>query len=311
MLREDIMKKPDKELIKEITDLKKKRNAVIIAHYYQRPEVQDAADLLGDSLALSRAAAETNAEVIVFCGVNFMAETASILSPDKKVIIPVRDAGCPLADTIDVKGLREMKKKHPAALVVCYVNTAAEIKAESDICCTSSNSIKVVNSLPPDKEIIFVPDKNLCDYTSSVTGRRLICWQGDCATHANIKADEIKEALKLHPSAKVMVHPECTAEVIGMADCVGSTAGMLRYAGESSAGEFIVGTEVGIIHQLKIENPFKVFYPTLEPALCPTMKLITLEKVLWSLENLSHEVKVAEDIRIKAKRSIDGMLAIG
>lgn len=304
------MTKMDKEtLVAEIVKLKTEFNAVILAHYYQLPEIQDVADILGDSLALSRRAAKTEADIIVFCGVNFMAETAAIVSPDKKVLIPQKNVGCYLADTITVDELLEFKKKHPRAEVICYVNTTAAIKAESDICCTSSNSIRVVNSISPEKEIIFIPDKNLCDYTSKKTNRNLICFQGACDTHTDIKIYDIEKILKNHPKAKIMAHPECNSDVLEMADYVGSTSGMLEYAKSSLEKEFIVATEIGIIHQLKRDNPDKEFYP-LEEAICPTMKLITLESLYRCLKEQKYEVKVDEAIAQKARGAIERMLEI-
>lgn len=304
------MKHSKDDLIDEIKRLKKRRQAVILAHNYQLPEIQDIADFTGDSLGLSRQAAETKAKVIVFCGVDFMAQTAAILSPHKKVIMPVSSAGCALAEMITVSKLKKMKKKHPKAKVVCYVNTSASIKAESDICCTSSNSVKVVNSLPKDKEIIFIPDENLCNYTSKETKRELICWRGYCPVHKNILLKDIKSILKKYPKAKVMVHPECTPAVVNLADAVVSTSGMLKYAKKSKDKEFIVSTEVDMLHRLKKENPNKRFFPASIKAVCPTMKLITLDKLLSSLENLSYEVKVPADIIKKAKRGIEKMLAL-
>ncbi len=304
------MSKMDKEtLVSEILKLKTELNAVILAHYYQLPEIQDAADILGDSLALSRRAAKTKADIIVFCGVNFMAETAAIVSPEKKVLIPEKNVGCYLADTITVDELLKLKKKHPRAEVICYVNTTAAIKAESDICCTSSNSIKIVNSISPEKEIIFIPDKNLCDYTSKKTNRNLICFQGTCDTHTDIKTYDIERILKKHPKAKIMAHPECNSDVLEIADCVSSTAGMLEYAGDSPEKEFIVATEIGIIHQLNLDNPEKEFYP-LEKAICPTMKLITLESLYSCLKEQKYEVKIDEAIAQKARVAIERMLEI-
>ncbi|MDP8261246.1 MAG: quinolinate synthase NadA [Candidatus Kappaea frigidicola] len=304
------MNKMDKAtIVSEIIKLKKELNAIILAHYYQRPEIQDIADILGDSLALSRKAAETEADIIVFCGVNFMAETAAIISPEKKVLIPEKNAGCYLADTITVDELLELKGKYPQAEVICYINTTAAIKAESDICCTSSNSVKVVNSISPEKEIIFIPDKNLCSYTSKETNRNLICFQGSCNTHTNIKTDDLKHILSEHPQAKIMAHPECNPDILEMADCVSSTAGMLKYAKESPENVFVVATEIGILHQLKIDNPNKIFYP-IEKAICPTMKLITLENLYACLKDQKHEVKVDESIAQKARGAIERMLEI-
>lgn len=303
-------------LISEIQKLKKERNAIILAHNYQLPEVQEAADFTGDSLELSRIAAQAKNKVVVFCGVHFMAETASILCPDKLVLIPDKTAGCPMANMITVADLIELKKRHPKAVVVGYVNTSAEVKSEVDISCTSTNAIDVVLKLKDADpaggagEIIFIPDKYLADYVSKKTGRRLISWDGYCPTHVKILPEDIIRKIRLHPKAKVMAHPECTPEVIALADAVLSTGKMCKYAKESEAKEFIVGTEIGIIHRLKKENPDKKFYPASELAVCPNMKKITLEKVLWSLEDLKDVVKVPEDIRKKALRGIEKMLAI-
>ncbi len=297
-------------LIEKIKKLKKERNAVILVHNYQIGEVQDVADYLGDSLGLSIEASKTKASVIVFCGVHFMAETAAIISPDKKVIMPEAKAGCPMADMINADQLRGLKAKHPKAKVVCYVNSTAEIKAESDICCTSSNAINVVKSLP-DKEIIFVPDKYLGHYVSTkVTDKKFIFWQGYCPTHMKVLPQYIEAAKKVHPDAIVMVHPECRPETIALADEVLSTGGMIKLAKQSKAKEFIIGTEVGIIHTLKKNNPEKNFYPANKGAICPNMKLTTLEKVLWSLQDMKTEVKVPQEIADKARSSIEKMLAV-
>ncbi|MEK6715088.1 MAG: quinolinate synthase NadA [Candidatus Omnitrophota bacterium] len=297
------------DIIKEIQRLKKERNAVILAHNYQLPEVQDAADFTGDSLELSRIAASSKAKVVVFCGVHFMAETASILCPDKTVLIPDKTAGCPMANMITATDLLELKKRHPKAVVIGYVNTSAEVKREVDISCTSTNAVDVVLKLKDAEEIIFIPDKYLSDYVSKKTGRRLISWDGYCPTHVKILPEDIIRQIRLHPKAKVMVHPECTGEVISLADAVLSTGKMCKYAKESGAKELIVGTEVGIIHRLKKENPEKKFYPASELAVCPNMKKITLEKVLWSLQDLKEVVKVPDEIRKKALRGIEKMLA--
>ena len=297
------------DIIKEIQRLKKERNAVILAHNYQLPEVQDAADFTGDSLELSRIAASSKAKVVVFCGVHFMAETASILCPDKTVLIPDKTAGCPMANMITATDLLELKKRHPKAVVIGYVNTSAEVKREVDISCTSTNAVDVVLKLKDAEEIIFIPDKYLADYVSKKTGRRLISWDGYCPTHVKILPEDIIRQIRLHPKAKVMVHPECTGEVISLADAVLSTGKMCKYAKESDAKELIVGTEVGIIHRLKKENPEKKFYPASELAVCPNMKKITLEKVLWSLQDLKEVVKVPDEIRRKALRGIEKMLS--
>ena len=300
----------DAELIEKISALKKRRGAVILAHNYQLGEVQDIADFVGDSLELSQNAAKTDADVIVFCGVHFMAETASILCPDKVVLLPDISAGCPMADMITAERLRAKKKEHPQAVVVCYINSSAEVKAESDICCTSANAVRVVESLDA-REILFVPDQYLGHYVSARTGKKMILWPGFCPTHVRIKPERIKELKREYPQAKVVVHPECTPEVIALADEVFSTSGMCRYAQRDEVGEMIVGTEVGIIHRLKKENPDKRFIPISEQAVCPNMKLITLEKVLWSLEEMNPEVKVPEGIRLRAKAAVDKMLKIG
>ena len=300
----------DAELVEKISALKKRRNAVILAHNYQLGEVQDIADFVRDSLDLSQRAAETDAGVIVFCGVRFMAETASILCPDKVVLLPDRDAGCPMADMITAEQLRAEKKEHPQAVVVCYVNSPAEVKAESDICCTSANAVRVVESLDA-REIFFVPDQYLGHYVSTKTGKKMILWPGFCPIHVRIKPARIKELKREYPQAKVVVHPECTPEVIALADEALSTGGMCRYAQRDDVREMIVGTELGIIHRLKKENPGKRFIPISEQAICPDMKLITLEKVLRSLEEMSPEVKVPEGIRLRAKAAVDKMLKIG
>jgi quinolinate synthase len=300
----------DEELVEKILALKKRRGAVILAHNYQLGEVQDIADFVGDSLELSQNAAKTDAGVIVFCGVHFMAETASILCPDKVVLLPDMNAGCPLADMITAERLREKKKEHPQAVVVCYINSSAEVKAESDICCTSANAVRVIESLDA-REILFVPDQYLGNYISTKTGKKMILWPGFCPTHVRIKPERIKELKREYPQAKVVVHPECTPEVIALADEVLSTSGMCRYAQRDEVREMIVGTELGIIHRLKKENPDKRFIPVSKQAVCPNMKLITLEKVLWSLEEMNPEVKVPEGIRLRAKTAVDKMLKIG
>lgn len=300
----------DQKIVEDILKLKKERKAIILAHNYQSPEVQDIADFSGDSLGLSQEAAKTEAEIIIFCGVHFMAETAAILCPDKTVLMPDLNAGCPMANMITLRQLRELKKKHPQALVVTYVNSKAEIKAESDYCCTSSNAIKVVQSIPADREIIFIPDKYLGSYVASQTKRELVLWQGYCPTHSRILPEDILKKKALYPKAEVLVHPECIPEVIAMADKVLSTTGICKYAKESNSEEFIIGTEIGILHKLKKENPEKRFYPASELADCPNMKLNNLEKILWSLQDLVYKVEVPEDIARKAKRSIDRMLEI-
>ncbi len=294
----------------KIRELKKRRNAVILAHNYQLPEVQDIADFRGDSLELSRIAAKTDAEVIVFCGVYFMAETAAILSPQKKVIMPDINAGCPMANMLKADELRKLKKEHPDAVVLGYVNTSAEVKAELDYCCTSTNAIAVVDALRDRKEIIFVPDKYLADFVARKTGRKMIIWDGFCPTHIKILPEDVKREKKFHPFAKVMVHPECIPQVVNMADAVVSTSQMAKFAKESEATEFIVGTEIGLVYRLKKDNPKKEFYPASERAVCPNMKRTTEEKIISALEEMREEVKVPENIRVRAKKSIDRMLEI-
>lgn len=296
-----------KELIQKIEKLKKERNACLLAHNYQLPEVQDIADYTGDSLELSRVAAKSDKKVIVFCGVYFMAETASILCPDKIILIPDPLAGCPMANMITAEDVRELKERHPKAVVVGYVNTPAEVKAELDVCCTSTNAVEIVSKVKAE-EIIFVPDKYLADYVSKKTGRRMISWEGYCPTHVKILPEDIMKKVRLHPNALVMVHPECRPEVVELADEVLSTGKMCAFAKKSSEKEFIVGTETGIIHKLQKENPGKRFYPASEHAVCPNMKRTTLEKVLWSLEEMKTEVRVPDEIRRKARRAIDKMV---
>jgi quinolinate synthase len=300
----------ENELIGKIEKLKQKNKAVILAHNYQRPEIQDLADFTGDSLGLSIKASETDADIIVFCGVKFMAETAFILSPQKTVLLPDQHAGCPLADMITADQLRDLKQKHPDALVVCYVNSSAEVKAESDYCCTSANAVEVVNSLPGDKPIIFVPDQNLGQFAAERTGRDLIIWPGYCHVHVVIAQEDIKKAKAKYPDAIVMTHPECTDPVKALSDELLSTGQMLRYAKQSRAEQFIIATETGIIHTLKTQNPRKEFFPAAEKAVCPNMKRITLEKILWSLQDLQYKVTLPQDVRLKAKKAIDRMVEI-
>jgi len=296
-------------MIKEILALKRERNAVILAHNYQIPEVQDVADLVGDSLELSRAAAHLDAEVIVFCGVDFMAETAAILSPQKKVVLPEKGAWCPMAHMITPDQLKELKALYPEAAVVCYVNSTAEVKAESDICATSANGVQVVNSLP-QKQVIFVPDRNLAAYVARNTEKQIIPWNGYCYVHDHFTPEEVRAARARHPQAEVLVHPECRPEVIDLADYVYSTAGMGRHARASKAREFIIGTEVGMLYRLKKENPGKEFYPLSEKAVCQNMKKTTMEKVLRALQTLEPRVTVPEEVAARARRAIERMLVV-
>lgn len=299
------------EIADKIKKLKHEKNAVILAHNYQLPEIHDIADFVGDSLGLSMAAAKTDADIIVFCGVHFMAETAKILSPRKTVLLPDKRAGCPMADMIDAESLKALQRKNPNAITLCYVNTSAAVKALCDYCCTSSNALKMAQHiLRNHREIIFIPDKYLAQYISGQVGREFITWEGFCPTHARILPEDILRAKEKHPQAKVLVHPECRPELTRLADVVASTGKMCSYAHESEASEFIIGTEIGIIHRLKKENPSKYFYPASEKAVCPNMKRINLEKVLWSLEDLSYEITIEPDIMDKARLSIERMLQI-
>ena len=296
-------------LIDRIQQLKKERNAVILVHNYQLPEIHQIADFIGDSLALSIQASKTEAEIIVFCGVYFMAETAKILSPGKTVLIPDKDAGCPMADMVTAPELRRLKKSHPQAKVLCYVNTSAEVKAECDLCCTSANAVSMAREAFRDaEEVIFVPDKHLAHYVSTQLQRSFITWGGYCPSHVKILPEDILAQKALHPQAEVMVHPECTGAVIALADKVLSTEGMGRYAKETASREFIVGTEVGMLYRLSKENPDKKFYAATENALCPNMKQITLEKVVWSLQELRHQIVLPPEVIEKASQSIQAMV---
>jgi len=295
------------EILREIEDLKLRRNAVILAHNYQVGEVQDIADFVGDSLELSRKAAATDLDTIVFCGVLFMAETAAILSPEKTVLLPDLRAGCPLANMISRESLKVIKEDHRQAPVVCYVNSSAEVKAESDICCTSANALKVVDSLPQEKAI-FVPDRNLGHWVSRFTNKELILWEGFCPTHEVLRKEDVLQVKKAHPEAKFVVHPECVAEVLDLADEVASTSGILSFARKTVARELIIGTEIGMLYRLRKENPDKKFYPASEKMVCPNMKYHTLEKVRDSLKEMVHVIKVPEKIRAEAYESINRML---
>ncbi len=296
-------------MMEEILALKKEKNAVILAHNYQIPAVQDVADLVGDSLELSRAAARLDAEVIVFCGVDFMAETAAILSPEKRVVLPEKGAWCPMAHMITPEQLREVKALYPEAAVVAYVNATAEVKAKSDICCTSANGMQVVDSLS-EAQVIFVPDRNLAAYVARHTKKQIIPWNGYCYVHDQYTPEEVRTARALHSQAEVLVHPECRPEVIDLADYVYSTAGMGRHASASKASEFIIGTEVGMLYRLKKENPSKQFYPLSEKAICQNMKKTTLEKVLLALQTMEPRVSVPEAIAARARGAIERMLAV-
>lgn len=327
----------DRQDLSDIRDrilkLKKSLNAVILAHNYQRPEVQDIADIIGDSLELSRAAAKTDYDVIVFCGVHFMAESASILSPDKIVLLPEIGAGCPMADMVTVSGprrtrrelytdilgfafefadeftLRDMKERHPGVPVVAYVNTSAAVKAESDICCTSSNVVKVIDSLKEDT-VICIPDRNLSAYAAKRTRKKIISWDGFCNVHMRVDAEDVRKARQAHPDAVLVVHPECPPEVQDMADHITSTSGMLRWCRESNHKEFIIGTEEGLLYKLKKDNPDKKFYILTQEMVCPNMKRTRIESVLTAMERMEYIIKVPEEIRVPAKRALDRMLEI-
>lgn len=302
--------KYNEALKKKIEKLKKKRNAVIIVHNYQRDEIQEIADISGDSLALSQAAVRTDADVIIFCGVQFMAESASILNPGKTVLLPVMEAGCPLADMITPEKLRAKKKEYSEAAVVCYVNSSAEVKAESDISCTSSNAVDIVRSLK-EKDVIFVPDKNLGRYVQSqVPEKNIILWDGFCPTHIRVQGEDIARAKQSYPHAEVIAHPECNPEVLALSDHICSTGGMFKYVKESRSGEFIISTESGMLYKLQKDNPGKKFYLPTPHLVCANMKLITLGWVAHSLEDMVYEIKVSGEVRDKAKKTLDKMLAV-
>lgn len=297
-------------LVDKINRLKKERNAIVLSHNYQVSEIQDIADFIGDSLELSRKATQVQADVLLFCGVHFMAETAAILNPDKTVLIPDLTAGCSMSDMVTVEKVRELKARHPGAVVVCYVNTSAAVKAESDICCTSSNAEQVVNSVEKDREIIFVPDQYLGSHVAGKTGRKLILFDGYCPIHYRIMASDLEKVKEEHPDAEVLVHPECTEEVIRLSDQTLSTSGICKAVRETPAQEVIVGTEIGILHRLRKENPEKKVFAACQWCDCAHMKVNTLEKVLWSLEDLKHVVSVPAEVRLKARRAVDRMMAI-
>lgn len=300
-----------KDLTGRLEKLKERRNAIILAHNYQRPEVQDAADFIGDSLGLARTANKTDADVILFCGVHFMAEMAAIINPERTVLLPDPNAGCPMADMINVRQLCELKAEHPGAAVICYVNSTAAIKAQSDVCCTSANAPDIMASFPAGQKIIFVPDKSLGSWAAKKLGREnVILWDGYCPTHHRILARDIRELKAKHPEALVAVHPECTEDVIELADEVGSTSGILKFACEGGAQEVIMGTEIGMLHRIKRECPDVKVYPASPLADCPDMKLNMLEKMVWSLEDDEYKVSVAPEIAEGAKRAIERMLEI-
>jgi len=297
------------QLRKKITGLKEKLGAVILAHNYERPEVQDIADFVGDSLELSRQCTEVDAETIVFCGVRFMAETAAILNPDRTVLLSEGSAGCPMADMITVDQLREWKQRYPGAPVVCYVNSTAGVKAESYICCTSANGVKVVNSVASD-EIVFVPDQNLGHFISTQTEKRMLLYPGFCYVHHRLKPEQVKLAKKRHPEAQVIVHPECQPEVIALSDAALSTSQMLRYVKASPHGSFIIGTEEGLLHRLRLENPDKSFYLLTNSQICRDMKKTTLEVVVRTMEFRENVITIPEEVRVRAKQAVERMLEV-
>jgi quinolinate synthase len=301
---------PVESIEDKIDALRKERRAVILAHNYQCGEVQDIADVVGDSLELARRAREADAEVIVLCGVHFMAETAAILNPEKTVVIPDKNAGCPMACMVSAKGLKGYLAEHPKAYVVSYVNTTAEVKAMSDICCTSANAVKVVESVPAGREIVFLPDRNLGHWIIRKTGREMTLWEGFCPTHARILPEFIEDARAAHPEAELCVHPECAPAVVDMADFVGSTSQILRHCAASERKSFIIGTEIGILHTLGKLAPGKEFFPATKIADCPNMKLITMEKVFWALRDLEDRVEVPPDVAAKARGALERMVAI-
>ena len=306
---------PTLDLFEEIEKLKKEKNAVILAHYYQEPDIQDIADYIGDSLGLSQEAAKTDADIIVFAGVHFMAETAKILSPEKTVLLPDLKAGCSLADSCPSHLFKKFKEKYPDHLVITYVNCTAELKALSDIVCTSTNAVQIVESLPKDQKIIFGPDKNLGAWVAKKTGRDLVLWNGACMVHEIFSREKITKLKERHPNAKFIAHPECEEAVLAMADYIGSTTGLLKYSINSDAQEFIVATESGIIHQMEKANPTKTFIPAPPNNSCacndcPYMKRNTLEKLYLCLKNGLPEVSVPADIIVQARKPIERMLEI-
>ena len=303
------------DLFSEIERLKKEKNAIVLAHYYQEPDIQDVADFIGDSLALAQKAQSTTADIIVFAGVHFMAETAKILNPGKKVLLPDLKAGCSLADSAPADEFRKFKDAHPGHVVITYINCSAEIKALSDIICTSSNAETIINNLPKDQKIIFAPDKNLGAYLAKKTGRDMVLWNGACMVHEIFSREKITKLKIRHPEAKIIAHPECEEAVLEVADFIGSTSGLLKYASQNVAQEFIVATESGIIHQMQKESPLKTFIPAPPDNLCgcndcPYMKLNTLEKLYLCMEYEEPEIIMEENLRIAARKPIDRMLEI-
>lgn len=300
----------NKELIENITILKKQRNAVVVAHNYQIDEVQEIADVVGDSFALSRYCASSKFDVIVFCGVHFMAESAKLLSPEKTVLLPEIDAGCPMAEMVTAEELREKKKEYPNAATVCYINSTAEVKAECDICCTSSNALKVINSLE-NKEIIFVPDQNLGSYVARmVPEKQIILWKGFCATHHKIKPEAVTKVREMYPQAMLLVHPECRQDVVVLADYVGSTKQIIDHVSQSNSQEFIIGTEMGVLYKLKKDNPDKKFFLLSPGLVCPNMKKTSLKSIYEALRDMKHNIILDESISRRARFPLDRMLRV-
>jgi quinolinate synthase len=299
----------NRELKERLLQLKKERNAIILAHYYQRDEIQEVADFRGDSFLLAQKASQTDADVIVFCGVHFMGESAKILAPNKTVIIPDERAGCPMADMVNVEGLRALKRQHPNATVVSYINTSADVKSETDICCTSANAVKVIESVESD-EIIWVPDKNLGDYVSKFTNKKMIIWEGYCNTHDMLTVKDVEEMKAQYPNAQFVVHPECRPEVVRLGDFVGSTTAIIKYCKESPCQEFIVGTEDGTGYQLRMDSPNKKFHFATKYLVCPNMKVNNLKKVVRCLETMQPEIYVPAEVADKARLSLERMLQV-
>jgi len=300
-----------RNLVKDILDWKEKREAVILAHVYQPSEIQDIADFTGDSLFLSQQAAQTTAKAIVFCGVQFMAETAAILSPEKIILLPEIKAGCPLADMAPIEKVKKKLKELPKVAIISYVNSYAATKALSDYCCTSANAVQVAQAIPAERDILFIPDKNLADFTAKRSKQKIIPWQGFCPVHNILTKEDVIKVKKLHPKALLLVHPECRPEVCNLADYIGSTRGIIEFASNNSAKEYIIGTELGILYPLKKKNPDKKFFPASEKMICKDMKLITLEKVLDSLKKLEPRIIVPENIRKKSLKALNRMIEIG
>lgn len=310
MMKEKFDQKYKEHLQRKIKKLKEEKDALIIAHNYQRDEVQEIADITGDSYALACRVTEARQRIVVFCGVLFMAESASILNPDKTILLPVKEAGCPLADMVTVAKLKKKKAEHPEAAVVCYVNSPAAVKAESDICCTSSNAAQIIKSLK-EKKVIFVPDKNLGRYVKEqIPDKEIILWDGYCIVHLRLTQEEVAKVKKAHPDAEFIAHPECRKEVLALADYIGSTAGMIKYVKNSSCKEFIVGTEVGIIYRLSHDSPEKKFYVPTREFICANMKLTTLGWITRSLEQMKYEVKVPKDIADRARKGLERMVQV-